>query len=167
MSRSHPSSCSRSSSGSSFRKYLVPVTSDSLTFCRRFRAIRASLPLLDHDLLQRPWRKSHAKRHQNFGEGKIPAREGIRDGIRQAEATFCDRLKPVLLPHGPCRTVLGQAFAFLGPSRRRLGSRRTLEERWRILAPRQSARPRSGDFCRPRAGNTWRLYWSHPATRRS
>jgi hypothetical protein len=31
--------------GSSFRKYLVPVTSDSFTFCRRFRAIRASLPI--------------------------------------------------------------------------------------------------------------------------
>jgi hypothetical protein len=88
LSRAHPSPCSRSSSGSSFRKYVVPVTSDSCTFCRRFRAIHASLPLLDHDSSPRPWRTSHAKRHRNFCEAKIPAR-------KESGIAF-DRLKPVL-----------------------------------------------------------------------
>jgi hypothetical protein len=88
LSRAHPSSCSRSSSGSNFRKYFVPVTSDSFTFCRRFCAILASLPLLDHDSSQRPWRTSHAERHQDFWEAKVP-------GGKESGIAF-DRLKPVL-----------------------------------------------------------------------
>ena len=98
MPRPRSSSCRRSASGSSFRNYAVSVTSDSFTFCRRFRAILASLPRWRDDPSQRPWRTSHAKRHRNFCGGKIP-------GGKESGAAF-DRLKPFL------RTGKGRAEQF-------------------------------------------------------